>query len=57
MSNRAFPVNKISMQLSISKTLQFPIQAIMLARFRFRIRDFIAEYKSNRANCSHDRNP
>ena len=56
MSNRAFPVNKISMQLSISKTLQFPILRnhnvstfpFPWFRFRFRIPDFIAEYKSNR---------
>ena len=72
MSNRAFTVNKFSIQLSISKTLQFPTLTIMLARFRFcfrfrdsvsvsvsgfRIPDFIAEYKRDRANCSHDRNP
>ena len=30
MSNRAFTVNKFSIQLSISKTLQFPTLTIML---------------------------
>ena len=44
MSNRAFPVNKFSIQLSISKTLQFPTLTIMLARFRFcfRFRDSVS---------------
>ena len=43
MSNRAFTVNKFSIQLTISKTLQFPTLTIMLARFRFcfRFRDSV----------------
>ena len=62
-SPKGTTVKIIQLYFSISKTLQFPILTIMFARFRFCFRfrfpipDFIAECKSSRANCSHDRNP
>ena len=47
MSNRAFTVNKFSIQLSISKTLQFPTLTIMLARSRFcfRFHDSVSGFR------------
>ena len=60
MSNRAFTVNKFSIQLSISKTLQFPTLTITLARFRFcfRFRDSVSGFRILLLSIKEiDRNP